>query len=517
MFIAFFAMELKTVFLLYFVLVSRLVLALDDDSPPLRYPVGRAQNCLDSSSNRYEFEALPGVGWDNLQNLNMGLVSARSYSKCKASGKFLIPDDVILDPVKTSKLETFGKIYDHWDKYTSSTSETINVETGLSFPGVFSITASFSWENTLVKKHQIEDKSSTTRVQMRNLRYKVKLQPDHALHSDFKTRVLDIASHLQHRNTENANFIAQLIVRDFGTHYITHVDAGAALVKLDHLKKSFVSSFKEQKSKIEVTASLSFFDIFTFSITWSHNSDKTFYHEYMKQMTHSVANAHGGPALGAEDWAGKVEDHLVPIDRSGHPIHIAITPRNFPELSKDSVSQAAEVVYKSIKQYYEHNTIRGCTDYDSPNFSFQANFDDGSCKKKLFNYNFGGIYQTCSLSSLCGFLSQKNPFTSGYSCGRGFRAILIRKGYSPDYKAHYATYWCAPSTQPKPMRGYSFGGVYSHFLPNPVTHGKSCPDNFIPLRFGATMHLCVSDENYGNGSLPFGGFYSCSEGNALGK
>ena len=47
-----------------------------------------------------------------------------------------------------------------------------------------------------------------------------------------------MASHLQHNNTDYTNDLAQLLVRDFGTHYITTVDAGAILAKVDHLRSS---------------------------------------------------------------------------------------------------------------------------------------------------------------------------------------------------------------------------------------------------------------------------------------
>jgi len=501
-------------FLLCAVLDFDLVFAQSDSSPPT---LGSPKLCLSASKNLYEFEALPGVGWDNLQNLDMGLVSARNYSKCIVSGKFLIPDNVLLDPVKTSKLETFGEIYDHWEKFSSTTSQTINGGAGVHTTN-FSISGSFSYETETVKKYQVEEYSQTTRVQMRNLRYKVKLQAEHAVHPAFKSRLLEIASHLQHNNSEYANFLAQLIVRDFGTHYITSVDAGSVLVKLDHVTRVFVSRFKEKKKTVKAAAGISFFQTFNISVKLGFNSDETTLKEYTHSLTHSLADTHGGPPFGAEDWAGNVEYHLVPIDRSGETLDIAITPRNLPEMSTGSAAQLANVLLKAIKQYYVHNTIKGCTDIDSPNFSIHANLDDGSCNKKSYNYTFGGVYQTCTPASSCGYLRQKNPFTSGYSCGRGYRSVLVRRGFSSEHRASYSTYWCAASSNPPSRKGCFFGGLYSRILKNPVTTFYSCPKFFSPLRFGATMHVCVSQKpDVGESSVPFGGFYSCSQGNPLGK
>ena len=500
-------------FLLCAILDFDLVFAERDSPPPA---VGSSQDCLASSQDLNAFEALPGIGWDNLQNLDMGLVSARNYSKCIVSGKFLIPDDVLLDPIKRSRLETVAEMFKHWSKFTSTTSTSVNVRVTLNFSN-FDISGSFSYETRLVKEKQVRESSETTRVQMRNLRYKVILQAEHAVESAFKSRLLEIASHLQHNNSEYANFLGQLIVRDFGTHYITSVDAGAVLVKLDQVKKKFVSSSREKKQNIKVAAGMSFQEIFNISAVFSHGTDKKVLHEYTTSLTHSIADSHGGPPAMADDWAGHVEDHLVPIDRSGEPLHIAITPRNFPEMSVGSTVQLANVVYKAIKQYYDHNTIAGCTDAESPNFSFHANHEDGSCKGRLYNYTFGGVYQTCTPASSCGYLLQKNPFTSGYSCGKGYRAVLVRRGFSSEQRAFYSTYWCAVSINPPPKQGCFFGGIYSHVLINPITGVHSCPKEFNPLRFGTTMRVCVSDKPGARGSLPFGGFYSCSRGNPLGK
>ena len=173
----------------------------------------------------YRFEVLPGGGWDNLRNLHMGAVSVMNYSKCKTSddGKYLIPDNVFLYPVKKSKVETFAEFYDHWNNYSSTTSRSVNAEASAKFGGIFSVSGSYSSEFESVKKHQVEDKSVTTRVQMRHFLYTAKLQPDSGLQPAFKTRLLEIASHLQHNNTAYANFLAQILIRDFGTHYITLV------------------------------------------------------------------------------------------------------------------------------------------------------------------------------------------------------------------------------------------------------------------------------------------------------
>ena len=78
------------------------------------FPFGDPRSCS-ISNGVYQFEVLPGGGWDNLRNKHMGVVSLLNYSKCKTSddGKYLLPDSVFLYPIKESKVHTFAELYDH--------------------------------------------------------------------------------------------------------------------------------------------------------------------------------------------------------------------------------------------------------------------------------------------------------------------------------------------------------------------------------------------------------------------
>ena len=61
-----------------------------------------------------------------------------------------------------------------------------------------------------------------------------------------------------------------------------------------------------------------------------------------------------------------------------------------------------------------------------------------------------------------------------------------------------------------------FGGVYTSTLPNPVTKAPMCPMYFQTLHIGEDMHVCVSNDEQGlEYNMPFGGFYSCANGNGL--
>ena len=78
-------------------------------------------------------EVLPGTGWDNLRNLDMGLVFEYDYTHCQLTTdrKFLLPDGFFAIPVQESDVETYSELIDHWQNHTSLTAYSINA--GASF------------------------------------------------------------------------------------------------------------------------------------------------------------------------------------------------------------------------------------------------------------------------------------------------------------------------------------------------------------------------------------------------
>ncbi|KAH9492035.1 Macrophage-expressed protein 1 protein, partial [Bulinus truncatus] len=363
------------------------------------WPVGDPRRCQEQSRlsklDVRRFEVIPGVGWDNLRNLEAGLVVTYNFTQCKVTddGNFLIPDNVFTIPIKSSRVERFAELIDQWHNSSSLTANTINIEAGMS-AHAFSISGKFSYEHQELKSKQIEDKAMTVRVQLRYNRYEAKLQPDPVLSPQFKSRLLSIAARIELNQTEQARYEAQLLVRDFGTHVVTSVTAGAGLVKDDYLKSQFIQENSESKTAILASASASFLNIFHMSASYGQTTDNKVSDSYNKSLTHSLVKTLGGPIYQPEnmtidDWAKGVDKNLIPLDRTGDPLYFLVTTQTLPELPTTTVSELEQIVRHSIELYYEMNTIRGCTQLGSPSFSYSANFDDGSCTARPTNLTFG--------------------------------------------------------------------------------------------------------------------------------
>lgn len=517
------------------------------------------QHCFSGNNTSNSFEVLPGHGWDNLRNVETGRIYSMNFTECKVSPdrQYLLPNSVSLIPLKMSDVETFAELIEHWSEYVSSMSRSVNVDAGLHFVN-FQISGKFSYDYQQVKQRQYESKSITTRVQLRYDRYIVNLDPTAILDHAFRCRILTIASHYQNNNTEIARYESDLLIRDYGTHVITRLHAGASLLQVDQVSSTYASSYDMHRSSILASASASFFGVINFDASYGSSVSESTKKAYLANRTHSHVQAHGGPMFKANfsvnDWVNGLDNGLVAIDRAGDPLHFVIEPDRFPELPDITVRKVAGVVRDAIQRYYKYNTYHGCTSPDSPNFSFQANVDDNSCKAPSTNFTFGGVFQTCrnnpgsSAGDVCAPKIQKNPLTGAFSCPLNYQSVELTSGtitkgfsrYECQRKCHscwlvatcchndcgnvyyssagtYNAYWCAATTPVKQDSGFLFGGLYTSRVGNPLTNTQSCPEHFLPLHLGQDLTVCVSDD-YELGfrfSMPFSGFFSCSAGNPL--
>ncbi|NWX92395.1 MPEG1 protein, partial [Nothoprocta pentlandii] len=497
-------------------------------------------------------EVLPGGGWDNLRNLDMGRVFNLGYSLCKTTedGSYIIPDEIFTIPRKQSNLEINSEIIESWKDYQSTTSASINMELSL----FSSVNGKFSYDFHRTKTHQVKDHAVTTRVQVRNLVYTVKIDPGAALDESFKKQLLLIASHLENNQTRMADFLAELLVLNYGTHAITSVDAGATLVQEDQIKATFVKDSWATRSAVTAAAGVAFHSIIEAKTQGSEEVSSAFTRQYLENRTSSRVESIGGmpfyPGITLRTWQEGTRNQLVAIDRAGLPLSFFISPSSLPELPAPTARRLARRVEQALGRYYAFNTYPGCTDAASPNFNFHANADDGSCEGAGANFTLGGVFQECvalsgpDAAALCHGLEQKNPLTGGFSCPGGYAAVRLatqerEEGYS-HLECHdkcvlrvfcrhvcrdafwlsrvrFSAYWCAPGGAAAPGTGYLFGGLFSARGANPVTGAQSCPAGYAALRLFDELRVCVSDDYEAGGryAVPFGGFFSCQEGNPL--
>ncbi|XP_031616151.2 macrophage-expressed gene 1 protein-like [Oreochromis aureus] len=526
-------------------------------SVPVSRPSNWLRQCRASTNlSITALEVLPGGGWDNLRNMDMGRVMNLSYSQCQTTedGVYFIPDEVFVIPHKETGVETSSEIIRSWLEQKSSTSESINADT--SFPLV--LNGKFSAESKRMKTHQIKDSSKTARVQVRNFIYTANAYPDFTLDARFAQQVRDIADAIENNQTKNADYLSEMMVLDYGTHVITSVDAGAALVQEDYLRSSYVSDSESESSSVKAEAGLTFFNKLKFDISSQSAQQSSSLQTYQSNITYSLIQSHGGapfyPGITLQKWQESTRNNLVAIDRSGFPLHYFINTNTLTDLPHPTIRKVALTISRAIERYYKINTRPGCVNINSKNFNFQANMDDNSCEGPATNLSFGGVYQKCDptsyVPSLCDALAQKNPDTGDFSCRPPYLPTLLRSEVRQQSYSKYEcqevpyscfifichetrcqdvnyvryarinTYWCSVNGQAPENSGYLFGGIYSPSLLNPFTKSKSCPPNFIPVKFLSDGEVICMSKDYETGttySIPFGGLFSCESTNPLAR
>ncbi|KAL3318374.1 hypothetical protein Ciccas_002965 [Cichlidogyrus casuarinus] len=517
---------------------------------------------------------LPGSGWDNLLNEERPQVIDRDhYAQCKLSTdrKFIVPDQMEIEPIKMTVTSLSSETFESSSEYVDSTSNMINVNSGLSF-GAASISGSFSWERTNVKNNQFSTKSIALRNQVRHRLYKVFLGPEAPLHKHFKNRILGISFLLnspqmnisllkgiskindywldqpgimrngemlrgpvnpianlststQYSKALEAAYLADLIIRDFGTHVITETENGAAIVQVSYLNEKFRKMSEETKSSISTGAAME---------------------NYMEVVESRFQTTHGGASISFgntsfEEWQRSVPHNMVAVDRVGRPIYEAISANNLPELEPSLVEKVVEVLKSAVHRYYEANIVLGCLDPNSPLFDPNANTPSSTAcnvsEASFFKKGqiFGGTFQTCQgPSELCEIYGHKHPLTGQYSCPSDYVPVRLlprqvigcvnrcETGFftnnCKEACAETDAIWCSPSVLNANISdAYFFGGIFSETSVNPVTGDKSCPNNFHLFRLGKGLNLCASvDRDIGIlKSVPFGGLYACQSGNPM--
>ena len=431
---------------------------------PPTIPFGDVRNCpvkspQDDSQPLYRMEVLPGIGFDNLRNLDMGQVHGYNFSECQVSndGRYLLPDSVFLIPVQESRVEVYAEYFDHWDNFTSMTSTSINLDA--SFFSV--VSGKFSKDYSTTKMHMYNDEAKSTRVQIRNKLFTIKIQPSSQLHPIFKSRIYDIASSIQNNNTEYAHYQAEMLVRDYGTHYVSSMDAGAILAQTDFVRSTATTDMSKHSSTITASASANFFSKISLGASFKHSTSTISTTEFINNRTYSQVITVGGPPflpnMTLDEWEKGVPNALVAIDRSGDPLHFAINPTALPKLPETTVRAVANCVQKAINRYYKINTRHGCTNPAAENFDFHANLDDTTCKPPSTNFSFGGIFQKCTpdpnqqTENLCTSgqepALQLNPLTGDLTCPPNYTPILLHTG-SVTHVTHTAVchkvcrHWC---------------------------------------------------------------------------
>ena len=440
----------------------------------------------------------------------MGQVFTYNYSMCKetADGKYLIPDSVSAFPLKQYQYKLHADIFEHWSDYTSISSSKINM--GLPVFGAF------SEEKMAVREKQEKHNTVTVRTMFRSRVYEVKLDVLSELQPAFKSRVYEIAAHVQRNDTKAATYLSEMLVRDFGTHYVTSVDAGGVFVKLDYVSHSYVKITDKSRISSGATLSFPFFETLKkhidlhLDVSSSHSREniQTYRQNVMKLDIFTMGGAPFTPHFNLTDWMEDIPSNMVTIDRYANPLSSAVASSLFPELLSSTTDIVSGYIHNAIEKYVNNNqinikrgTLSQCNDQNIT----------------LCSYYFAGVIQSCQ--SYKPDQDCSTQLSRRYIHGSSKRKVSLLSGLR--CPLHYITVtWYTAEAQPydlEDIEHFLFGGYYSTEKNNPVTGSKSCKPYFKEhsLFYGNDLVLCLSTDHElaQADAIAFGGFFSCERGN----
>ena len=440
------------------------------------------RNCPEiSSSNatiRY-LEVLPGYGFDALTNLHMGQVFVHNYSICKVTmdGKFLIPDSVSVIPMKENHYQLHAELFEHWSSYTSLTSSKINIGSP-----IFGL---FSDEKQAVKEKQETYNAGVTRTFFRNKAYEVTLDVISELHPDFKSKIYEIAAYAQNNDTKLAAYYSEMLVNEYGTHYVTAVNAGALVVKLDCLSESYTANTNRENIKSAAILSFPYYEQLSKALDlhldiasgYSQGYSDEYRKNVLKLDIYTMGGAQFTPNLNFTTWLRDVPNNMVTIERYGKQLHYAISSSLFPELLPATMRKIAAYVRTAVEKYIDINEkqVHAQLGSEQQNFIFRiGGLDQESGRKSRPTKIFGGIYQSCTTTrykyhrDTCTPIANQLIGTPG-RCPFGYKAIPL----FVDTIEPFEIFWCG-TLDSLSIRdnGFVFGGFHSAIRENPLTEKK---------------------------------------------
>lgn len=118
-----------------------------------------------------------------------------------------------------------------------------------------------------------------------------------ALHPAFLTRLEEIYDALSKNLTRKAKYLAELTIRDFGTHLVTQADVGATMEQEDYVSSNVQFSSTTSLDEMKASASASFFSAFHISVSSGKNVSEQSRENFTSVLKHTEVITQGGPGV----------------------------------------------------------------------------------------------------------------------------------------------------------------------------------------------------------------------------
>uniref|UniRef100_A0AC34GPG6 Macrophage-expressed gene 1 protein n=1 Tax=Panagrolaimus sp. ES5 TaxID=591445 RepID=A0AC34GPG6_9BILA len=325
-----------------------------------------------------------GIGWDDLSNTATLSIFSQTFDKCETDNDimFLIPDNVVVFPIKEANIKRTTKMFETFSSYKSSIGGSIQVSAGGGFDGI-SASGSFSTEVQHGKENM--EKLSRTGFVNKYEYHAFDLIGNEKVGFDkvFADRLKDVVDALKAGNLLLAQYEAESIIGDYGTHVTNKALAGAKVSILGFATCKDVTEKTSFSSKMTEEFNADFLGAAKVGEKGSITEKNSNEHSFKTANSEIHVISKGGADIKAllDNPGNKLGlDSVVGLNREGIPIHSLIHEGALKDhYDATTVGILKDLMYNATQEYYRHNTIRGCTDPTKLNYFFKANIEDGSC------------------------------------------------------------------------------------------------------------------------------------------
>uniref|UniRef100_A0AC35GUU5 Macrophage-expressed gene 1 protein n=1 Tax=Panagrolaimus sp. PS1159 TaxID=55785 RepID=A0AC35GUU5_9BILA len=332
----------------------------------------------DIPNNRLNGRTLAGIigfGWDDLQSIRTKPVFFEEFKLCRAepTGHYLLPDTIVAVPVLKVKLDEMANYYENFQNFKEKISNTF-VGAASGEYAWLSASASFSKINKKTKENFAKYKSSLLYTKLQYDAFNLYQDSVGLLAPGFIDRIEQISYSVSQKLTYQAKYLAEMIVKDYGTHYVSSANTGAMIEQKTFIESYFAFEGNATLEGVRIAAAAKFGRFFNAFFS-NHQSASVVDQQALTNITKSsFLETNGGPDINKilSDNATFNIENIVPYNFNGDWLYQVVSKRNFPNISIDLLLNIQHLIKNATETYYEKNTIHGCMDMNSPNFDFKV-------------------------------------------------------------------------------------------------------------------------------------------------
>uniref|UniRef100_A0AC35F9P1 Macrophage-expressed gene 1 protein n=1 Tax=Panagrolaimus sp. PS1159 TaxID=55785 RepID=A0AC35F9P1_9BILA len=515
-----------------------------------------------------------GIGWDSLRNEQTLPVFATTYNLCRTvpDGDFLIPDNVVVFPIKEANIQKSSSIHESFSAFKNSDGGKLEVSAGGGVPGIAEVSGSMSVETKIGKEHMEKSKKTCFINTVEYRAFDLIANENAGFDKTFTDRLKEIVIAINQGNQLLAQYEAESIIADYGTHVTNRAKAGASIKMLTFATMTSSSDKSAFALKTSAEFKASVVGIADMGTKAEYEHKKTQQNGVKDISSESYIITKGGPDVNrllANDGANKMSiDSVVGLTRGGIDLYSVIHRGALKDHDFDNATilLVQDMLYNATQEYYRRNMIPGCTDSDAVNYFYKANVNNNLVclypREEAFAYSTG-FYQECEYvsshsdihsklknGSQCEQYRRLNPINQEYKCGNsvsqkkvagtfyvtfkhrmysafvnGCNSTDCGKNYTITDKIKVTTYYCIPNTKWNSEKNkyvlenyYGariFGGIFEH--ENIFSDNKRCADGFAEYPFFNNLKICLESGWIWDGiekqGVAFGGMISCHDEN----